>query len=97
MSSSFFGLKDNKDRKELKKNQLRNLFQSYANQGQGRLSQVLLKDAFEHLGAPMPHKQAEEAMNVADKNKDKNINTADELEFKSLVEYAYNNNFGDSF
>ncbi|XWS16152.1 hypothetical protein CRYUN_Cryun34aG0061000 [Craigia yunnanensis] len=77
-----------------KKQNLENVFKSYASDG--RLSQKQLKNAFDHLGSLMPYKDAEEAMKVADINNN-NFVSCSSKEFNSLVEYAYNKGFGNSF
>ncbi|XVF27067.1 hypothetical protein REPUB_Repub14bG0074400 [Reevesia pubescens] len=88
----FIGRKDQKMIKE-KTSKLRDVFQAYANHG--GLGKDQLKNAFEHLGAYMPYKQAEEALSVADKNGDYFVSSNTE-EFDYLVEYAYTKGFGDS-
>ncbi|EOY27269.1 hypothetical protein QQP08_018288 [Theobroma cacao] len=73
------------------KKKLEGVFNSYAKGGSLNNSQ--LREAFEHLGAKMPHKETEEAMNYADKNKD-NVIRGDE-EMNSLVQYALQKGYGE--
>ncbi|KAG8471838.1 hypothetical protein CXB51_036585 [Gossypium anomalum] len=72
---------------------LSEVFRSYADSN-GDLNKEKLKDAFLHLDAAMPYRQAEEALRVVGKSY--YINTKDETDLNTLVDYAYNKGYGYS-
>ncbi|XVF74308.1 hypothetical protein PTKIN_Ptkin13bG0100000 [Pterospermum kingtungense] len=87
MQSSYFRRKAVNE----KRSKLENLFKAYAD-NRGCLGQDQLRKAFEHLGATMPYKQAEEALTVVGYN----ITKESTEKLNKLVEYAINCGFGDS-
>ncbi|EOY27271.1 Uncharacterized protein TCM_029153 [Theobroma cacao] len=85
------GLISRRRDRSAKEPKLKGVFKSYATLGS--LNSSELREAFEHLGAKMPHKETEEAMYYADKNKDNLISGDDE--FNSLVQYALQKGYGE--
>ncbi|KAH1033341.1 hypothetical protein J1N35_045515 [Gossypium stocksii] len=83
---------DQKLRKERsdRKSKLSEVFKSYASNGV--LDKESLKDAFLHLDAAMPYRQAEEALRVVGKSYE--INVHNETDLNTLVDYAYNKGYG---
>ncbi|KAK8601872.1 hypothetical protein V6N13_058454 [Hibiscus sabdariffa] len=82
--------RDQTKEKREKKESLKKVFISYAERDV--LNKEQLKNAFEHLEAALPYKQAEEALSVADTNNDDFISCST-LEFDKLVDYAYNKGY----
>ncbi|KAG4113053.1 hypothetical protein ERO13_D13G198100v2 [Gossypium hirsutum] len=81
-----------KERNDDRKDKLSEVFKSYA--ANGLLDKEGLKDAFLHLDAAMPYRQAEDALRVVGKTY--NINVEEETELNALIDYAYNKGYGSS-
>ncbi|KAL4297742.1 hypothetical protein GQ457_12G026400 [Hibiscus cannabinus] len=79
-----------RDQTRTKKESLKKVFISYAERDV--LNKEQLKNAFEHLDAALPYKQAEEALSVADTNNDDFI-CCNTTELDKLVDYAYNKGY----
>ncbi|MFQ6658506.1 hypothetical protein Gotur_027739 [Gossypium turneri] len=81
-----------KEQNDDRRDKLKDVFRSYADSG--LLDKEGLKDAFLHLDAAMPYRQAEEALRVVGKTYD--INVRNETELNALIDYAYNKGYGYS-